>query len=169
MPLTAIYPGTFDPLTKGHSDIILRASHFVDKLIIGVAHNVSKNPIFNLEERVELIEQEVQILKKKDSNLKVEVMPFKNLLVNFAQDVGANVLIRGLRNPTDYEYESQMAALNARLNPEIETVCLMSRHEVQIISSNFVKEICKFGGDIEQFLSPHVAKKLKEKIEEDLI
>ena len=154
-----VYPGTFDPITHGHLDIILRATRMLDKLIIAVAANDGKNPQFGLAERVEMVKGEVQNLPN-GLGKKVEVRSFDNLLVNFTQSVGASIIVRGLRAVTDFEYEFQMAGMNAKLKPEIETIFLMASERHQFISSRFVKEICRLGGDISQFVSPNVAERL---------
>ena len=157
-----LYPGTFDPLTLGHIDIITRASTLVDKLVIGVAINNDKSPLFSLEERVQLIEKEIANLKA----LKVDIVvhPFKNLLIECAKDVGASILIRGLRAVSDFEYEFQLAGMNRKLNNNIETLFLMSDVENQIISSKFVKEIIKLNGDIKKFTTKSTIKALNQKI-----
>lgn len=154
-----VYPGTFDPITHGHLDIILRATRMLDQLIIAVAANDGKNPQFGLAQRVEMVKGEVQNLPN-GLGKKVEVRSFDNLLVNFTQSVGASVIVRGLRAVTDFEYEFQMAGMNAKLKPEIETIFLMASERHQFISSRFVKEICRLGGDISQFVSPSVAERL---------
>ena len=154
-----VYPGTFDPITHGHLDIILRATRMLDKLIIAVASNDGKNPQFGLGQRVDMVKGEVQNLPN-GLGKKVEVRSFDNLLVNFTQSVGASVIVRGLRAVTDFEYEFQMAGMNAKLKPEIETIFLMASERHQFISSRFVKEICRLGGDISQFVSPSVAEQL---------
>ena len=154
-----VYPGTFDPITHGHLDIILRATRMLDKLIIAVAANDGKNPQFGLGQRVDMVKGEVQNLPN-GLGKKVEVRSFDNLLVNFTQSVGASVIVRGLRAVTDFEYEFQMAGMNAKLKPEIETIFLMASERHQFISSRFVKEICRLGGDISQFVSPSVAEQL---------
>ena len=154
-----VYPGTFDPITHGHLDIILRATRMLDKLIIAVAANDGKNPQFGLGQRVDMVKGEVQNLPN-GLGKKVEVRSFDNLLVNFTQSVGASVIVRGLRAVTDFEYEFQMAGMNAKLKPEIETIFLMASERHQFISSRFVKEICRLGGNISQFVSPNVAERL---------
>ena len=156
-----LYPGTFDPITNGHLDIIARARRAVDRLIIGAAVNDGKGPMFSLEERVALIEAEVATLPPSDTV--VEVQPFDTLLMNFAESCGASVIIRGLRAVSDFEYEFQMAGMNARLNPRIETVFLMASDRNQFISSRFVKEIARLGGDVSHFSSARVVKALAEK------
>ena len=150
-----LYPGTFDPLTLGHLDIITRASRLVDKLVIGVAINNDKNPLFTLDERVELIETEVDRLKLLSVEIKVH--PFKNLLIDCASDVGASILIRGLRAVSDFEYEYQMVGMNRALSDNVETVFLMADANYQSIASRLVKEIAKLGGNIESFVSENIA------------
>ena len=161
-PRIGIYPGTFDPITNGHSDIIRRAIKVVDRLVIGVARNDGKGPLFATDERVEIVRDEVAHLENGDAE-RIEVRAFDTLLVNFAQSVGASVIIRGLRAVTDFEYEIQMAAINARLNPEIETVFLMASDRFQFISSRFVKEIGALGGDVSHFVSPRVSIRLLDR------
>lgn len=151
---TAIYPGTFDPVTVGHLDIIKRALHVVDRLIIGVALDTGKEPVFSLEMRAELVRRDIAAL---GVNGRVEVKPFSGLLVNFAEENGANVILRGMRAVSDYEYEFQMACMNARLKPNIETVFLTASEDTHFISSRFVKQIARLGGDISSFVSPGVA------------
>jgi len=161
-PRIGIYPGTFDPITNGHTDIIRRAIKVVDQLVIGVARNDGKGPLFLTDERVEIVRDEIAHLENGDSE-RVEVRAFDTLLVNFAQAVGASVVIRGLRAVSDFEYEFQMAGMNARLNPEIETVFLMASDRFQFISSRFVKEIGALGGDVSHFVSPRVATRLLDR------
>lgn len=161
-PRVGIYPGTFDPITNGHSDIIRRAAKLVDRLVIGVARNDGKGPLFATDERVEIVRDEVEHLENGDAE-RIEVRPFDSLLMYFAQSVGAKVIIRGLRAVSDFEYEFQMAGMNARLNPDIETVFLMASDRYQFISSRFVKEIGALGGDVSHFVSPRVATRLLER------
>lgn len=151
-PKIGIYPGTFDPITLGHADIIRRGSKLVDKLIIGVTTNPSKNPMFSTEERLAMVEREVASLGLDN----VEVVGFNALLVKFAQKEGASVLIRGLRAVADFEYEYQMAGMNQQLDHTIETVFLMADVSLQPIASKLVKEIALFGGDITPFVSEQV-------------
>ena len=151
-----IYPGTFDPITNGHSDIIRRALHVVDHLVIGVARNDAKGPLFSTDERVEIVREEMNHLENGNA-ARIEIRPFDTLLMHFAESVGATVIVRGLRAVSDFEYEFQMAGMNARLNPNIETVFLMASDRYQFISSRFVKEIGALGGDIRHFVSPRVA------------
>jgi pantetheine-phosphate adenylyltransferase len=152
---TGIYPGTFDPVTNGHMDIIQRAIRVVDHLVIGVARNAGKGPLFSLEERIDMVGEEVRTLG--DVASRIEIRPFEGLLVEFAAEAGAEVLLRGLRAVSDFEYEFQMAAMNSRLAPSIETVFLMASDRHQFISSRFVKEIGRLGGCITHFVSPRVA------------
>lgn len=159
---TGVYPGTFDPLTNGHTDIIRRATRVVDRLVVAVAVNAGKNPLFDAAERLELIKDEVAALGAVGE--KIDVLPFDNLLVSFAQSIGATVIIRGLRAVSDFEYEFQMVGMNTRLSPEIETVFLMAADNYQFISSNLVKEIASLGGDITQFVSPRVAERVKARL-----
>ena len=159
-----IYPGTFDPITNGHSDIIRRALHVVDKLVIGVARNDAKGPLFSTDERVEIVEDEMRPLI--DKGFDIEVRSFDTLLMHFAVSVGASVIIRGLRAVSDFEYEFQMAGMNARLNPKVETVFLMASERNQFIASRFVKEIARLGGDISSFVPPAVNRRVRRKFSE---
>ena len=159
MNRTAIYPGTFDPITKGHLDIIKRALHVADKLVIGVALDTGKEPVFDLAMRGQLVERDVESLGKDAS--RVVVKTFSGLLVNFVEEVGANIIIRGIRAVSDFEYEFQMACMNARLKPDIETVFLTASEDTHFISSRFVKQIARLGGDISSFVSPNVASHLR--------
>jgi len=161
---TGVYPGTFDPVTNGHMDIISRATRVVDRLIVAVAVNADKEPLFTLEERVAMVEADIRVLKP-DVAARIEVRPFDNLLVEFVMDVGASMILRGLRAVSDFEYEFQMAAMNSRLDPELETVFLMASDRHQFISSRFVKEIGRLGGDISHFVSPLVAERLRERFQ----
>jgi len=150
-----LYPGTFDPVTLGHLDIIKRAVKLVDHLVIGVATNASKAPLFTLDERREMLVREAAPLAQGRAT--IEVRAFESLLVKFAEEVGAGVIIRGLRAVSDFEYEFQMVAMNQRLNTEIETVFLMADPRHQAISSRLVKEIALLGGDVAPFTTPSVA------------
>ena len=161
-----LYPGTFDPLTLGHIDIISRASSLVDQLIIGVAINNDKNPLFTLNERVTLIEKEVDRLKLPSVEIKVH--PFQNLLIDCAKDVGASILIRGLRAVSDFEYEYQMVGMNRVLSDNVETVFLMADANYQSIASRLVKEIAKLGGNIESFVSENIAEAINIKFNKNL-
>ncbi|MEH6831700.1 pantetheine-phosphate adenylyltransferase [Sulfitobacter sp.] len=155
-----LYPGTFDPITMGHIDIIRRAATLVDKLVIGVAINRDKGPLFNLEERVAMIEHECAGLAR-DTGIEIVVHPFENLLIHCAQDVGATLIIRGLRAVADFEYEYQMVGMNRQLNNEIETVFLMAEAQHQAIASKLVKEIARLDGDVSKFVPPRVNSELK--------
>ena len=156
-----VYPGTFDPITNGHLDIIIRAAtHVVDHLIVAVALNAGKGPLFSVEERCRMVEEEV-IKSGAVEPGKIEVRTFNNLLVKFAADVGASVVVRGLRAVSDFEYEFQMAAMNSKLHPEVETVFLMASDRNQFISSRFVKEIGMLGGDVRHFVPVGIAQALE--------
>ena len=157
---TAVYPGTFDPITNGHIDIIRRAARLVDRLVIGVSTNAGKGPLFSIEDRVGMVKDEVAALDLPQGNGKVEVRAFDTLLMHFAQAMDARMILRGLRAVSDFEYEFQMAGMNARINQEVETVFLMASDRQQFISSRLVKEIGQLGGDISSFVSPRVAARL---------
>jgi len=148
-----LYPGTFDPVTNGHLDVIARAARLLDKLVVGVAINTGKGPLFSLEERVELVEAEIAQIATQNGMV-IEVMPFDTLLVQFARKVGASMIVRGLRAVSDYDYEVQMAGMNYRMAPDIETVFLMASERHQFIASRLVKEIAVLGGDISSFVPP---------------
>lgn len=154
-----LYPGTFDPVTNGHMDIIGRAIKLVDRLVVGVAQNDDKGPLFSTAERVEMLKTEVACF-----NADIEVRPFSSLLMHFAEEVDANVIVRGLRAVADFEYEFQMTAMNQRLNADIETVFLMADPRHQAIASRLVKEIARLGGDIESFVSPAVAAAVVDRV-----
>lgn len=160
-----LYPGTFDPVTLGHLDIIKRAIKLVDHLVIGVATNPSKSPLFTLEERVEMVRHETAPLAG-DGRATIEVKTFGSLLMQFAEEVGAEMIVRGLRAVSDFEYEFQMVAMNQRLNPQIETVFLMADPRHQAIASRLVKEIGMLGGNVAPFLTPYVAEKLVQRCNE---
>ncbi|MCS6987537.1 MAG: pantetheine-phosphate adenylyltransferase [Sphingomonadaceae bacterium] len=159
-PHVGIYPGTFDPITLGHMDIIRRGAKLVDRLVIGVATNPSKTPLFTLEERVAHVRRETAAIPN------VEVVAFDSLLIHFAASVGANVIIRGLRAVADFEYEFQMAGMNQQLSQAIETVFLMADVALQPIASRLVKEIASYGGEIERFVTPAVAADVYRRLEE---
>jgi pantetheine-phosphate adenylyltransferase len=148
---TGLYPGTFDPITNGHLDIIARATHLVDRLVVGVAMNAGKGPFFPIEERAELVAAEIAPITAR-SGVEIIVTPFDTLLIAFARSVGACMIIRGLRAVSDFDYEFQMAGMNYRLDPGIETVFLMASEHHQFISSRFVKDIAALGGDISSFV-----------------
>ena len=158
-----LYPGTFDPITLGHIDIIRRASLLVDRLVIGVAINRDKAPLFTLEERVEMLEKDCADLSEQ-TGTEIIVHPFENLLINCAHDVGAQVIVRGLRAVADFEYEFQMVGMNRSLDNSIETVFLMAEAKHQAIASKLVKEIARLDGDISKFVTPHVANRLLKKL-----
>ena len=160
---TALYPGTFDPVTLGHIDIFKRAGALVDKLVIGVAINSDKEPLFSLEERVAMVESEIRPIAE-DICTEIVTHPFENLLIHCAQEVGASVIIRGLRAVSDFEYEYQMVGMNRAMNEEIETVFLMSDLKNQAIASRLVKEIARLGGDVSKFVTKDVHSKLLKKI-----
>ena len=157
---TGLYAGTFDPITNGHVDIIGRAVKLVDRLVIGVAINRDKGPLFSLDERVQMIQDELADLAH---GTEILVQPFENLLMHFARQMGATVIIRGLRAATDFEYEFQMTGMNQQLDREIETVFLMADPRLQAINSRLVKEIARLGGDVSAFVTPHVVQRLKQK------
>ncbi len=153
-----LYPGTFDPITSGHCDIVRRALRLVDKLVIGVAANAGKGPAFSLDERIEMVRGDVATSDPEGD--RVEVRALDTLLMHFAQDMNAAIIVRGLRAVSDFDFEFQMTGMNARLDPDVETVFLMASESHQFISSRFVKEIAELGGDITSFVSPHVAGRL---------
>ncbi|MDW4496773.1 pantetheine-phosphate adenylyltransferase [Sulfitobacter sp. D35] len=157
-----LYPGTFDPITLGHIDIMRRAAALVDRLVIGVAINRDKGPLFSLEERVKMVETEGARLSKL-TGTEVVVHPFENLLIDCARDVGAGIIVRGLRAVADFEYEYQMVGMNRQLDDSIETVFLMAEAEHQAIASKLVKEIARLGGDVTKFVTPAVHDKLMER------
>jgi len=156
----ALYPGTFDPITNGHLDIIGRAVKLYDKLVLGVARNDAKGPLFSFEERVDMARA---LAESVAGDTEIEVLPFEGLLMHFAEKVGASSIIRGLRAVSDFEYEFQMVGMNQRLNADIETVFLMADPRHQAIASRLVKEIAKLDGDIDPFVPPMVKDRLLEK------
>ena len=161
-----IYPGTFDPVTQGHMDIIRRATRIVDELIVGVAINAGKGPMFGVEERCALVEGALKAAGGEVA-ARTSVKPFSSLLMQFAQENGSSIIIRGLRAVSDFEYEFQMAGMNARLSPEVETVFLMASDKQQFVSSRFVKEIARLGGNVTEFVPANVLKRLHEKLAEE--
>jgi len=160
-----LYPGTFDPITNGHVDIIKRGLRLVDKLVIGVATNPSKNPLFTLEERVAMVEDATRPLAEA-AGVAFEVVQFDELLMHFAERVGATIIIRGLRAVADFEYEFQMTGMNYQINPAIETVFLMADPKYQTIASRLVKEVAQYGGKIEAFVPADVAKAVVARVAE---
>jgi pantetheine-phosphate adenylyltransferase len=159
-----VYPGTFDPITNGHIDVIVRATKVVDRLVVGVARNAGKGPLFSTEERVAIVKTEIDHLPA-EARKRIAVKPFDTLLMQFAVDNGASVIIRGLRAVSDFEYEFQMAGMNSRINSEVETLFLMASDRFQFISSRFVKEIGMLGGNVTPFVSVRVAKRIADKFD----
>ncbi|MBM3485163.1 MAG: pantetheine-phosphate adenylyltransferase [Alphaproteobacteria bacterium] len=157
-----LYPGTFDPITYGHLDIIQRGAKVMDRLVVGVAVNAGKGPLFTVEERLAHVREEVASLPKPLAR-RIDVKSFDNLLMHFAEQLGATVIVRGLRAVSDFDYEFQMSSMNAKLNPNVETVCLMASDKFQFIASRLVKEIAVLGGDIGPFVSERMAKRLVER------
>jgi pantetheine-phosphate adenylyltransferase len=158
---TGVYPGTFDPITLGHMDIIRRGAKLVDRLVIGVTTNPSKSPMFSVEERMAMVRRELAGLGRE-----IEVVSFDSLLMDFAQREGASMIVRGLRAVADFEYEYQMAGMNQQLNDRIETVFLMADVSLQPIASRLVKEIALYGGDISKFVPPAVVTDVAHRVEE---
>lgn len=158
--LRAIYPGSFDPVTKGHIDIIERAAGIADELIVGVLQNKTKSPLFSVEERVTMLNEVTKHIKN------VKIVSFEGLLIDFAQQMDAKVIVRGLRAITDFEYELQMSQTNRKLNSDVETIFLTTSLDYSYLSSTTVKEVASFGGDITQFVPEFVAKKITEKMNE---
>ena len=158
-PHVGVYPGTFDPMTLGHIDIIRRGAHLVDKLVVGVTTNPSKEPMFTVAERLQMVRREVAGLAPN-----IDVVEFDSLLMDFAESQGATIILRGLRAVADFEYEFQMAGMNQQLNDDIETVFLMADVALQPIASRLVKEIARYGGDIRKFVPPSVAADVKAKL-----
>lgn len=156
--LRAVYPGSFDPVTYGHLDIIRRSENLTDELIVGVLNNKAKTPLFSLEERVKMLKEVTKDMPK------VKIVPFEGLLVDFAKEMSAKMVIRGLRAVTDFEYELQMSQTNHKLLPELETIFLTTSLEYSYLSSTIVKEVAAFGGDISQFVPETIEKRIQEKI-----
>ncbi|MDI1283615.1 MAG: pantetheine-phosphate adenylyltransferase [Reyranella sp.] len=159
---TGVYPGTFDPITSGHMEVMRRSLRLVDKLVIGCAINIGKGPLFSLEERMEIIREDIADFPPADRD-RIEVVPFDGLLIRFAREVGSALIIRGLRAVSDFEYEIQMANMNARMDPGIETIFLMASDRHQFIASSLVKDIARLGGDTSQFVSKKVFARLTKK------
>ena len=157
-----VYPGTFDPTTSGHLEVMRRSLRLVDKLVIGCAINIGKGPLFSLEERMEIVGEDIADFPAEDRQ-RIQVVPFEGLLIHFVREVGASVIIRGLRAVSDFEYEIQMANMNARMEPEIETIFLMASDRHQFIASSLVKDIARLGGDTSQFVSKRVFERLRAK------
>jgi pantetheine-phosphate adenylyltransferase len=153
----AIYAGSFDPITRGHEDLVVRSLEFVDKLVVAVATNVSKQPLFTVDERIDLIRAAL------DNHARVEVRQFAGLLVDFAREVNAKVIIRGLRAVSDFEYEYQMALMNRHLSPRLETVFMVPSLDTTYISASLVREVARFGGEISDLVHPAVAAALRKK------
>jgi pantetheine-phosphate adenylyltransferase len=162
-----VYPGTFDPITFGHMDIIQRATRLVDRLIVAVATNVRKDPLFSVDARIKMIENELRN-HSFSQGVEIIIKPFDNLLVNFAKKEGAQLLIRGLRAVSDFEYEFQMAGTNRKMSPDLETVFLVASESYQLIASNLVKEIARLNGDTTPFVSAQVAEKLRDRFNEQM-
>jgi pantetheine-phosphate adenylyltransferase len=159
---TGVYPGTFDPITSGHMELVRRSLRLVDRLVIGASTNPGKGPLFSLEERMEIIKEDIADFSQAEKD-RIEVVPFDGLLIHFARAVGASLIIRGLRAVSDFEYEIQMANMNARMEPDIETIFLMASDRHQFIASSLVKDIARLGGDTSQFVSKKVFQRLKAK------
>ena len=156
-----IYPGTFDPMTTGHMDIIKRSLRIVDKLVIAVANNINKDSLFSVQERINIIKSDITSVNELNS--KINVTELSGLLTTFAKDQNATCIIRGLRAVSDFEYEFQMTGMNYQLNPDIETIFLMTSEKNSFISSNFVKEVHKLGGDVSNFVSKNTLEQLNKK------
>ena len=157
MPKVALYAGSFDPITNGHADLIRRSLSFVDRLVVGVAVNVAKQPLFSADERMALIRAAVE------DDPRVEVRAFRGLVVDFAKEIGVSVVLRGLRAVADFEYEYQMALMNRHLSPGLETMFMVPSVQVSYVSSSLVREVARFGGDIDALVHPAVARALREK------
>ena len=157
-----VYPGTFDPVTSGHMEVVRRSLKLVDKLVIGPAINIGKRPLFSLEERMDIVKDDIADFSQADKD-RIKIVPFDGLLIHFAREVGASVIIRGLRAVSDFEYEIQMANMNARMEPNVETIFLMASDRHQFIASSLVKDIARLGGDTSQFVSKKVLERLKKK------
>ena len=158
-----LYPGTFDPITNGHLDVIARAARLLDKLVVGVSISAGKGPMFSLEERVELVRIEIEAIATRNG-IVIEVIPFDTLLVDFARKVGASMIVRGLRAVSDFDYEFQMAGMNYRMAPDVETVFLMASETHQFIASRLVKEVAMLGGDISSFVPARTHERIMKRI-----
>ena len=157
-----VYPGTFDPVTSGHMEVVRRSLRLVDRLVIGPAINIGKGPLFSLQERMDIIKDDIEEFAREDRE-RIQVIPFEGLLIHFAREVGASLIIRGLRAVSDFEYEIQMANMNARMEPNVETIFLMASDRHQFIASSLVKDIARLGGDTSQFVSKKVYERLRKK------
>ena len=160
-----LYPGTFDPVTNGHIDVIARAARLLDKLVVGVAVNTGKGPMFTVEERIELVEAEIAEIANRNG-IQIEVRPFDSLLIDFARQTGASLIVRGLRAVTDFDYEFQMAGMNYRMAPDVETVFLMASERHQFIASRLVKEVAMLGGDVTSFVPAFTYERVMKRVRE---
>ena len=158
-----LYPGTFDPVTNGHLDVIARAARLLDKLVVGVSISSGKGPMFSLEERVELVTAEIEAIAARNGMV-IEVIPFQGLLIDFARKIGASMIVRGLRAVSDFDYEFQMAGMNYRMAPDIETVFLMASETHQFIASRLVKEVAILGGDITSFVPRRTYERVMQRV-----
>ena len=158
-----LYPGTFDPVTNGHLDVIARAARLLDKLVVGVAISTGKGPLFTLDERVEMVQAEISSIATQNGMV-IEVLPYDTLLIDFARKVGASMIVRGLRAVTDFDYEFQMAGMNYRMAPDVETIFLMASERHQFIASRLVKEVAMLGGDISSFVPPLTLERVLQRI-----
>ena len=158
-----LYPGTFDPITNGHIDVIARAARLLDKLVVGVAINTGKGPMFTLPERVDMVRAEIDSIATRNG-IVIEVIPFDTLSIDFARKVGASMIVRGLRAVSDFDYEIQMAGMNYRMAPDVETIFLMASEHHQFIASRLVKEVAKLGGDISSFVPPLTLERVLSRI-----
>jgi len=158
-----LYPGTFDPVTNGHLDVIARAARLLDKLVVGVAISTGKGPLFTLDERVEMVQAEIASIATQNGMV-IEVLPYDTLLIDFARKVGASMIVRGLRAVTDFDYEFQMAGMNYRMAPDVETIFLMASERHQFIASRLVKEVVMLGGDISSFVPPLTHQRMLQRI-----
>jgi pantetheine-phosphate adenylyltransferase len=158
-----LYPGTFDPVTNGHLDVIARAARLLDKLVVGVAISTGKGPLLSLDERVELVEAEIARIATQNGMV-IEVLPYDTLLIDFARKIGATMIVRGLRAVTDFDYEFQMSGMNYRMAPDIETVFLMASETHQFIASRLVKEVAMLGGDISSFVPPLTLQRVLQRV-----
>jgi pantetheine-phosphate adenylyltransferase len=158
-----LYPGTFDPVTNGHLYVIARAARLLDKLVVGVAISTGKGPLFTLDERVEMVQAEIASIATQNGMV-IEVLPYDTLLIDFARKVGASMIVRGLRAVTDFDYEFQMAGMNYRMAPDVETIFLMASERHQFIASRLVKEVAMLGGDISSFVPPLTHQRMLQRI-----